>query len=66
MALHVDVVELTRLALVMHWCRSKTSQYGEEGKAVFYATRADYYPVRAVQEDWRQILDRSTGFRLLG
>ncbi len=66
MALYVEVVELTRLALVMHWCRSKTSQYGEEGKTVFYATSADYYPVRAMQEYWRQILDRFTGFRLLG
>jgi len=60
-ALNVEDVELTRLALVIHLRRSKTNQYGEEeDKAVFYAPSADYCPVRAVQ-DWLVVLNRSIG-----
>lgn len=60
-ALNVEDVELTRLALVIHLRRSKTNQYGEEeDKAVFYAPSADYCPVRAVQ-DWLAMLNRPTG-----
>ncbi|MGI4742055.1 MAG: tyrosine-type recombinase/integrase [Janthinobacterium lividum] len=60
-ALNVEDIELTRLALVIHLRRSKTNQYGEEeDKAVFYAPSADYCPVRAVQ-DWLAVLDRPAG-----
>jgi site-specific recombinase XerD len=60
-ALNVEDVELTRLALVIHLRRSKTNQYGEEeDKAVFYAPSADCCPVRAVQ-DWLAVLDRPMG-----
>ena len=60
-ALNVEDIELTRLALVIHLRRSKTNQYGEEeDKAVFYAPSVDYCPVRAVQ-DWLAVLDRPAG-----
>jgi len=60
-ALNVEDVELTCLALVINLRRSKTNQYGRiEDKTVFYAPSADYCPVRAVQ-DWLAVLDRPTG-----